>query len=83
MNTVASPCDNFHEYACGNYATVNELLPDEGISNTMTKLDKGTSAKLKALVEAPITNDDTVWDRQCKQFYARCLDEGKVVLHTV
>ncbi|XP_013119333.2 neprilysin-4-like [Stomoxys calcitrans] len=77
MNDTSDPCEDFYEFACGNYAQQNPIQQQQqyGI-NPLEILDMDMRKKLKEMLEKNSTKD-SLSTRQVKNFYRSCLHTEK------
>jgi predicted metalloendopeptidase len=75
-----NPCDNFHQYACGNYPVLNPLNPDVSQRTIFWNLYYDNEDKLRTILEAPPTRTSS-WssEKKIKDFFMSCIDDyGKM-----
>ncbi|XP_060556433.1 endothelin-converting enzyme homolog isoform X1 [Ruditapes philippinarum] len=80
MNASVNPCDNFHQYACGNYPVLNPLNPDVSQRTIFWNLYYDNEDKLRTILEAPPTRTSS-WssEKKIKDFFMSCIDDyGKM-----
>ncbi|XP_054009657.1 neprilysin-4-like isoform X1 [Hylaeus anthracinus] len=78
MDRGADPCEDFYQYACGNWARHNPIPKDLAAYDTFEIIRKSLDFVLKELLDDPIsgdletnTNDATV---KAKQLYQSCMN---------
>ncbi|XP_045176532.2 endothelin-converting enzyme homolog isoform X1 [Mercenaria mercenaria] len=80
MNASVNPCDNFHQYACGKYPTLNPLDPDVSQRTIFWNLYYDNEDKLRTLLEASASRTSS-WssEKKLKDFFMSCIDDyGKM-----
>ncbi|KAL3841722.1 hypothetical protein ACJMK2_019828 [Sinanodonta woodiana] len=80
LNISADPCQNFHQYVCGNFPKNNPLNPELSERTVLWNLYYDNEDKLRTLMESP-TIRDTAWssEKKLKDLFKSCLnDYGKM-----
>ncbi len=79
IDRSVNPCDNFYQYACGNWIKDNPIPPDQAIWGRFEELAEHNRDVLHEILEQAATpvSDDAI-SRQIGDFYAACMDEKAI-----
>lgn len=73
MRTEVDPCDNFYEFACGQWVDKHRVPEDKGSIDTMEEVSDRLERDLQDLLESP-DNGDIEPIKKAKTFYKACMD---------
>ncbi|HTZ47395.1 MAG TPA: M13 family metallopeptidase [Verrucomicrobiae bacterium] len=76
LDRTCKPCDNFFEFAMGNWMKTNPIPPEYSSWGTFTQLRDNNLTALRTILEAAATAGAPVGSNQQKigDFYASCMD---------
>ena len=76
MKLSADPCEDFYEYACGNWHKYHTPTPayKQEVETPQTLLDNKVNKDLRKLLDENATTDDTMTAKKVKTFYKSCLE---------
>ena len=75
MNKTVNPCDNFYQYACGNWAGRHPVDSDYYQRDVFSNIYNENEDKIRKMVESKLSRDDE-WssERKVKHFFQGCTD---------
>ena len=77
IDHAVSPCENFYQFACGNWIKRNPIPPDRGRWSRFDALTELNFDKLRGILEAAAAGSDPA-TRKIGDFYASCMDEAGI-----
>ncbi len=79
IDKSANPCDNFYQYACGNWIKNNPIPADESSWSTFDQLYERNQKILREILEdAEKHQGDSALDQKIGGFYRSCMDEAGI-----
>lgn len=78
MDTNVSPCEDFYQFACGKWHEHHDLPTDRSYYDTFSLVKDELKAKLRDLLEMPISESDSNSTIGAKNLYASCMNEEAI-----
>lgn len=82
MDKSVDPCQDFYQYACGNWAKRNPIPKDKAGYDTFEMVRESLDSVLRELLEDPISHDAGEIDSddatvKAKHLFQSCMNYGK------
>ena len=75
MNPETNPCEDFYQFACGNFIWSNTVPEDYYARNLLQEMQESMFIEMKNYLEAPLDHFELNHIRQIKQLYLSCMNE--------
>ncbi|CAG2066313.1 unnamed protein product [Timema podura] len=78
MDLNVDPCDNFYDFACGQFIK-KTTIPDEKSSvNRFTLISDELQMQLRQIVDEPVKADDLKPFRLAKDLFRSCINKSRI-----
>ena len=79
MDAEIDPCENFYEFACGNFIK-NTVIPDDQPSiDTFSMIDDDLQLQLRTSIEEEIQPNESKPFKLAKALYKSCMNKSKCI----
>ncbi|XP_074595255.1 neprilysin-2-like [Brevipalpus obovatus] len=78
LDQKTSPCQDFYQFACGNWIKKKHINEDQSGITQFGALRDELNRKLRALVEAPANSSEAVYYKMMRTVYKQCMDIAQV-----
>jgi hypothetical protein len=76
MDLSVDPCDDFYQFACGNFK--KHITIDSGLTSHYTRNENNMWNKLLTVITEPIYWNEQKPFKMAKLLYKFCMDTGKM-----
>lgn len=74
MDTTVNPCDNFYNFACGNFIKKSNLLDEYDYKSVLSYIKGNVNEQLRTIVSAAINRNDSKPYQLVKKYYSQCMN---------
>lgn len=77
MNSDADPCDDFYDFACGNFIKTTKIPDDKVSVNTFSVINDELQLQLRNLLEGQAEEDEPGPFQLARNFYKSCMNTSE------
>lgn len=77
IDETVKPCDNFYNFACGQYIKDTVVPEDKTVVDTFSAIRDALNDQMQTIITAPIEKTDIEPFKMVKKLYNACFKKGK------
>ncbi|RUS78119.1 hypothetical protein EGW08_014127 [Elysia chlorotica] len=78
MNASADPCEDFVQFACGNFYKTATYSEGKTYHTPFSALDEANLKRIKSILSEEEKAEELMYVKNMKRLYKACLDEGTI-----
>ncbi|XP_014239311.1 endothelin-converting enzyme homolog isoform X5 [Cimex lectularius] len=79
IDRTSDPCNDFYQFACGNWIKYNPIPDGKSTWGTFAKMDQQNQLILKNALEKPLTSFKSSAEKKAKHYYNSCMDANETI----
>lgn len=79
MNPEIDPCDDFYEFACGNFLNKTTIPPDLSSVDSFSSIVEELHGELNYLLSEPKNTKDPACFNLAKEYFNQCMNICKYI----